>query len=215
MVDPISLGLNQQRRSKKKKTVIIIGIVFLVAALVGGIRMLRQPKKTDQTKVAVIEEKEPSPTEKPKIDKESVKIQVLNGTGTPGQAGTVVEALKKAGYNSDNIEAANADDFNNTATTITAKEGFDDIASDIKDALKATFDEIEIDSSNLDEDSEFDIIVTTGGKKFEEATPTTPITSPANPSVSPTLSPTQNPTTTTTLTPSPTSSPSPTPTPTP
>jgi hypothetical protein len=90
---------------------------------------------------------------------------------------------------------------------MTAKDGFDDVANDAKDALKTTFDEIKIDSTYLDKDSEFDIVVTTGGKKVEEATPTTSIISPTNP----TASPTQSPTTTTALTPSPTSSPTPTP----
>jgi len=199
MVDPISFNPNQQGSSKKKKTAVMIGIVFVVAALVGGIFMLRQPKDTGQTKGVVVENKEPSPTEKPKIDKNSVKVQVLNGTGTPGQAGIVVEALKTAGYNADNIKTANAEEFNNTVTTITAKNGFDDVTNDIKDALKATYDEIKIDSTYLDEDSEFDIVFTTGGEKFEETTPT------------PIMSLTESPTPTTTLTPSPTSSPTPTP----
>lgn len=206
MVDPISLNSNQPGKSKKKKIAIIIAMVFVVVALVGGMLMLRQPKKTDQTKVAIVEKKEPSPTEKPKIDKNSVKFQVLNGTGTPGQAGIVVETLKKAGYNPDNIKTANAEEFNNTVTTITTRDSFDDVASDVKDTLKTTFDEIKIDSTHLDKDSEFDIVITTGGKKFEEATPTTSIISPTNPSVSPTPSPI---TTTPTLTPNPTSGPTP------
>lgn len=191
MIDIISPYSNQQGRSKNKKTVIIVFII-IVAAILGGIFLLRQPKKTEQSKTDLIEKKESSPTEKPEIDKKSVKIQVLNGTGTPGQAGTVLEDLKKAGYNSDNIKTANAKDFNNTVTTITAKEGFNDVAGDIKDALKTTFDEIKIDSANLDKNSEFDIVVTTGGKKFEEATPT--------PTENPTPSPTST-TPTTTLTP--------------
>jgi len=203
MIDTTSPYLNQQRGSRKKKTAVIIGVVVLVAAVVGGILMTRQPKRTDQTEVSVVEKKEPSPTEKPKIDKKSVKIQVLNGTGTPGQAGIAVEALKKAGYNPDNIKTANAEEFNNTVTTITARAGFEDVASDVKDALKTVFDEINIDPSKLDEKSEFDIIVVTGGKKSEE-TPTTTITPTQNPTPSPTS-------TTTTPTPTPTLSPTPTP----
>ena len=197
MIDPISLNSNKQGRSKKKA---IIVFIVIVAAILGGIFLLRQSKKTEQPKTNIIENKEPSPTEKPNIDKKSVKIEVSNGTGTPGQAGIVVEALKKAGYNPDNIKAANAENFNNTVTTITAKDGFDDVASDVKDALKTTFDKIEIDSTPLDKDSEFDIVVTTGGKKFEEATPT-----PSPTTEAPTITPTP------TLTP--TSSPTPTPTP--
>jgi cell division septation protein DedD len=201
MVDPILLNSNQQGRNKNKKIAIIIGIVFAVV-LVGGILTLRQSKKGDQTKIAVVEKKEPSPTEKPKIDKSSVKVQVLNGTGTPGQAGTVVEALKEAGYSADNITSANADAFDSTITTITARKGFEDIASDIKDNLKSVFDEINIDSSKLDEKSEFDIVVVTGGEKFEE-TPTTTVTPTENPTPSPT-SETPTPTPTPTITPTPT-----------
>ena len=196
MIDTISSYSNQQGGSKKKKMAIIVFIV-IVAAILGGIFLIRQPKKTDQTKAPVSENKEISPTEKPKIDKNSVKVQVLNGTGTPGQAGTAVEALKKAGYNADNIKTANAEEFNNLVTTIMAKDGFDDIAIDIKDALNSTFDEIKIESTPLDKDSEFNIVITTGGKKFEEATPTPAITTSQSPTPSPT----------TTLTPSPTPTP--------
>jgi serine/threonine-protein kinase len=204
MIDTSSQYLNQQGvMSKKKNPAVIIIVVVLVAAVVGGIFMLRQPKKTNQTNVNVVEKKEPSPTEKPKIDKESVKIQVLNGTGTPGQAGITVEALKKAGYNSDNIKTGNAEKFDNSVVSITARTGFKDVASDIKDALKTTFDEIEISSSQLDKGSEFDIVVTTGGKIFEEVTPTASITN----SPTETLTPSPTPTPTETLTPSPTPTP--------
>jgi len=206
MIDTISPYSYQQGGNKKKKTAIIVFII-IIAAILGGILFLRQSKNTEQIKVAVVVKKEPSPTEKPRIDRNSVKAQVLNGTGTPGQAGIVVEALKKAGYNSDNIKTANATDFNNTVTAITAKDGFDDVASDVKDALKTTFDEITIDSTHLDKNSEFDIVVTTGGKKFELTPTQNPIPSPT--STTTTLTPTSTPTSTPTLTP--TSIPTPTP----
>jgi hypothetical protein len=158
---------NQQVVNKNKKMGLIIGIVFIVLVLIVGIFILRQPKKTEETKTPISETQQPSPTETPAIDKKTVKIQVLNGTGTPGQAGTAVEALKKAGYVADNIKTANAKEFTNTVTTIAVKEGFDSLSSDIKDALSSTFDTIEIDTTPLDKDSDFDIVVTTGGKKFE------------------------------------------------
>jgi hypothetical protein len=104
----------------------------------------------------------------------------------------------------DNIKTANAKEFTNTVTTIAVKEGFDSLSSDIKDALSSTFDTIEIDTTPLDKDSDFDIVVTTGGKKFEETTPTKAITQTTT-STSPTTSatPTSGPTTTTTATPTP------------
>ena len=148
-----------------------------------------------QKEAVVVENKMPSPTPLPKIDKKTVKIQVQNGTGTPGQAGIVVKALEDAGYSSDNIKTGNADKFDNSTTSITARDNFEEIVNDIKEVLKSTFDKITVVSPNLDKDSEFDIVVVTGGKIFESVTPTT--------SVSPTPS----------LTTTPTTTPSPTPTP--
>lgn len=184
MQNTVSPNLYPHRSTDDKKIAIIIFIV-IVAAVVGGILWFRQSKKTEQTMIAVVKKKEPTPTEKPKIDKKSVKIEVLNGTGTPGKAGTTVDALKKAGYDPNNIKAGNAKDFATRVTTITVRAGFEDIASDVKDALKAIFDEINIDSSKLDGKSEFDVIVVTGGKKFE-VTPTTVVTPTQNPTLSPT-----------------------------
>ncbi|PIS15665.1 hypothetical protein COT62_02440 [Candidatus Roizmanbacteria bacterium CG09_land_8_20_14_0_10_41_9] len=204
MEDSISYNPNQRAGGKKNTTVIIV-IVLIVVAIIGGIYLVRQPQKKDEGGSPLVEKKvsTPSPTEKPEIDKESVKIQVLNGTGTPGQAGTAVKALEEAGYNADNIETSNADEFGDTVTTITARKGFDEVAKDIKDALKATFDNVEIDSSHLDEDSEFDISIVTGGKEYKEATPSaepteseevTPTESSGTPTPTPTVA-------TTTLTP--------------
>lgn len=194
---------NQQQKSIKTKRAIIISFVLL-ATFIGGFFIFRQPKKTDEKKDVIVEKKEPTPTEKPKIEKSSVKIQVVNGTGTPGQAGIVVKALERAGYNSDNIKTGNAEKFDNSMTTITARADFEEIVNDIKDVLKPTFDKITVVSPKLDEDSEFDIIVVTGGEIFEAVTPTTSITSSVSPTPSATII-------TPTSTPSPTLSPTPTP----
>ena len=184
---------NQPKKSNKTMLFIIISVV-LISVLVGGYLLTKQPvEKVEEKKEAIIEDKEPSPTEKPKIEKSSVKIQVINGTGTPGQAGIVVKALEDAGYSTDNIKTGNADEFDNSTTTIEAKENFEEIIKDIEDKLKSTFDKITVKSSNLDKDSEFDIIVVTGGKIFETATPTTSVTSSVSPTPLLTTSPTASP----------------------
>ena len=205
MIETASPYLQTEKSDGKKNIFIIIGVVIAAILVVGGIILLRQPQKSESPKTSVIEESTPSPTEKPKIDRETVKIQVLNGTGTPGQAGTAVDALKKAGFNEENIKAENAPDFDHAVTTVSAKAGFKDVANDIKTALDEIFDSVEIDSSVLDGESEFDIVVITGGKKFEEKK-TSPAPSPTGTATSPTPSPTG---TTVTSTPSPTPSPTP------
>ncbi|MEK7634240.1 MAG: LytR C-terminal domain-containing protein [Patescibacteria group bacterium] len=178
----------------------IIAISVLLIAIVGSYLILNKPKKTEEKKEIVAEKNKPSPTEKPKIEKSTVKIQVINGTGTPGQAGIVVKVLVDAGYVADNIKTGNAEKFDNPTTSITAKDNYEEIITNIKDSLKSTFEKITVVSPNLDKDSEFDIVVVTGGKIFETVTPTASITS----SVSPTPSLTTTPTSTPTLTPTPT-----------
>lgn len=189
-------------KSKKMLPMIIVGIV-LVAVLIGWFVITQQPKKIDEKKDVVIDKQEPSPTEKPKIERSTVKIQVLNGTGTPGQAGIVVKALEEAGYSPDNIKTSNADKYDNAVTSITTKDGFEQIVTDMKNVLKSTFDKITVVSPNLDKDSEFDVIIITGGKIFEEVTPTTSVTVTEKPSPTVTTTPTSTPTPTTTPTPTP------------
>ena len=187
--------------SKKSKKSIVVIVVIVIVAIV-GILFFRQPKKTEQTTTTPTQESQPSPTEEPTVDKKSVKIQVLNGTGTPGQASKVVTVLEDSGYSSDNIKTDNAEEFSSTITTIDTKSGFTSIADDIKDSLGSTFDEINTNSGTLDTDSEYDIVITTGGKKYEEAeTTTTP--SPTESSETPTVTPTETPTPTLTPTPTP------------
>ena len=209
MLDSTSSYSIQPEGSNKKKMPMVIVTLIIILALIGGYFMFRPSEEKDKSDTPVVEKTSPTPTptEKPKIAKEYVKIQVLNGTGTPGQAGTAVEALTKAGYNADNIETGNAEEFDQTNTSVAYKEGFKDAADDIKSALDSLFAEIEIDKMLLDKDNEFDIVVTTGGKIFEEAT-STPTPNPTVSSVSPTptsttVTPTLTPTLTTTPTPTP------------
>ncbi len=179
-------------KSNKKIIYIIIGVIILASLFIGWL-VTRPSVKPEEKKDVVIEQKEPSPTEKPKIEKTSVKIQVVNGTGTPGQAGVVVKALEAAGYSADNIKSTNADTYDNLVTSISARANFEEIVSDIKTVLKPTFAEITDSSPNLSEDSAFDIVVLTGGKTFETVTPTTAATDSGSLSPSPTTSPTPTP----------------------
>lgn len=201
---------SQPPKSGNKKPIVIAVVILAIIAAIGAYLFLNQQNKTNEEKSAVEDSKQltltPTPTKKP-IDRKTVKIQVLNGTGTPGQASTAKEALVEAGYLEDNIETDNADEYDNTTTTISVKSGFEEVAEDIKKALEADFDEIIIESSPLDEVGDYDVVVTTGGEIYEEATPTKAPTSALQPTTT-----TPSPSPTGQLTP--TLSPSPFPTPT-
>lgn len=192
--------------TKKSKLPIVITVLVVITALCAGFFLFSRNKSSKPPEVAgtatVAPTPTPTPSPTPTIDKMSVKIQVLNGTGTPGQAAKVVITLKNAGYNPNNIKTGNASD-NLTTSSISSKASFESVAADMKSLLSSDFPDIEISSSQLGSDNGFDIVITTGGKKFV-ATPT-----PTG-SDTPTPIPTIN---TPTSTPSATITPSNTPTP--
>jgi hypothetical protein len=177
----------QPPKKNNLNPMLVVGGVLLVAFVVSFL-IIRQPKKVEEKKeTVVIENSTPSPTEVSKIDKKTVKIQVQNGTGTPGQAGLVVKDLERAGFLVDNIKTGNAEAYDNKTTIITTKENFAQVIPDIEDSLKSTFDKFAVGSPNLGSTSEFDVVIVTGGKIFE----------------SPTLAPTSTSTPTLTVTPKP------------
>ena len=194
MEETIAPYQNPQFKKSKVNGTVWVVLFAIAVILIGGFVLSRQQKKVPEAKKdVVVEKKEPSPTAKPKIEKSSVKIQVVNGTGTPGQAGVVVKALEGAGYSADNIKTDNAEKFTTLTTTITARTDFEEIVNDIKDVLKPTFEEVTVDSSNLNSDSEFDIVIVTGGKLFEAITATPSATVTPSSSPSPTVSITSTP----------------------
>ncbi|VVA44468.1 conserved hypothetical protein [Candidatus Roizmanbacteria bacterium] len=195
-MEETAFSYSGQPKKSNKIIPMVVVVAVLLTAIIASYLIINKPKKTEEKKEAVVvENKMPSPTPLPKIDKKTVKIQVQNGTGTPGQAGIVVKALEDAGYSADNIKTGNADKFDNSTTSITAQDNFEEIVNDIKEVLKPTFDKITVVSPNLDENSEFDIVVITGGKIFETVTPTTSVTVTVTttPTSTPTLTPTPTP----------------------
>jgi len=195
--------VNTPTSKKKNMTPMLIVGGVLIAVVVASFLILKKPTQPEEKKEVVSVANTPTPTDSPKVKKSDVKIQVVNGTGTPGQAGLAVKALEDAGYATDNIKTGNAEEFDNKTTTIQAKAGFEITAKEIKSDLDSTFDEIEIKSSTLDSDSEFDIIVTTGGKIYEAPTPTKKVEATNTPTPSGSITPTDTSTKTPTPTPTP------------
>jgi len=152
--------LNQEHN--KKKPVIIIATLILVIVIAGAMLLTRQPAKKVKDVVAATIPKKITPIEKPKIDKSTVKIQVMNGTGIPGQAKDVIKTLVTAGYSSNNIRSTNAEKFDNIKTIISMRDTFEETANDIGKILQTKFNEVNISSTRIDKYTEFDIVVVTG-----------------------------------------------------
>lgn len=173
-----------QKDNSKLKWFAVISLASI--GILGCILIFRQPQKIEAKKIiaAPVEYKQlsNSPTVKPTKIKNNVTIQVLNGTGVPGQAGVIVKALEAGGYSLDNIKSGNAITIGGNATTITSRADFEEIVTNIKEILKPVFPEI-VDgvlNPNPNEDSGFDIVIVTG-EKVSSITPSVAMSPTSNP----------------------------------
>ena len=187
---PVTGNIGNLPKKKKNSSMLVVIVTILIIVAVAGFILIRSRKQNKQTQATVAgtatEETTPMPSPTPQIDKQSVKIQVLNGTGMPGQAASVITDLTKAGFNPDNIQANNASDYDHSATTVATKSGFTGIVDDIKNALNSTFNNVSIDSAPLDDTNSYDVIITTGGKKYIAPTNTPTPEATETPSITPT-----------------------------
>jgi len=100
----------------------------------------------------------PSPTPTPEIKKDTIKVKILNGSGTPGKAGDVKTVLKEKGYQ--DIVTGNADTFDFEITEVAVKKGNEHIASLIKSEIADYAKDAKI--TVLGEKETADVVVTVG-----------------------------------------------------
>lgn len=195
----------KEKKGKGKKVLIIFFILLLLAALgVGAWYVLSEPQVeidevTSELSVSPTPSPSPSPTSAP-IQREEIKINVLNGTGISGEAGLLQDELEDLGYS--DIEVGNADETDYEATQVTFSDKLSEEAvEEILEKLKEMYSEVEDDVSISIED--YDIQIITGLRKGVTPKPTaakataTPTSSASNTtptdSVSATTTPTQTP----------------------
>lgn len=102
-----------------------------------------------------------TPVPTPTFDKAAVSVSVLNGTGTPGQAGEVKGTMTSLGYT--DIETGNAEESNNETTTVAFSDKVPkNIQQEIVDELEKTFTKVTLSE---DSSASTDIVITTGEEK--------------------------------------------------
>lgn len=118
----------------------------------------KAPTANNNQSADVSPTKEPTATPTPALDRKEIRVKVLNGTGTAGQATEVKDILLKLGYV--DILTGNADNFNYETTEIqisTDKEGLEDlIVKDLEDHVAKP------ETTKLDDDSAADVVVIFG-----------------------------------------------------
>lgn len=194
-----------EESSSRKKWIIIIIVALLLGAGVAGFFFMR----SSSTQTATVSptsapiEQEPMPTEEPTVNKEDLKIKVLNGSGVVGEAGKVQKILEGADFVVEST--ANADKYDYKTTEIQAKSS---VPSTVTDELAELLGEdYSVDSSSLDDSEEVDIVIIVGARKnapsgnpkptgsSETSVTTKPTTAATTPSaaVTTTVSPTKEP----------------------
>jgi len=169
-----SVGFPSQPRHEKSGKAIpkwifgLIGVVIIIAA--GGFLVLRgtvgggaSPTPTGQS-LGVVDTPTPRPTSPPTpspepVEKADISIEVLNGTGTPGEAGFLVGELEKLGF--EDIEAGNADSQDAKVTTVTYSRDIpDDIKDEITERLEVLYTDVTARTGSVS--GGFDIRIVTG-----------------------------------------------------
>lgn len=194
-------GIDSPKRSGKgfpKWIAAVIGVMLILA--VGGFFIARSLGETEDSEptpsgaglstfptpnTTSTPEASPSP-EARDVDKSEVKIEVLNGTGTAGEASFLKGKLEDLGY--ENIEAANADTQDAKETTVTfASDLPDEIVDEITEELEDIYTSVESQSGTVS--GGFDVRIITGPRSGA-ATSTPRASATGTPKATSTASPT-------------------------
>ena len=153
--------------NKKGLMIFILSFILTFGVLFGASRMgvfngfeLSMPSFSKPTPTPEPKPTEaPTPTPTPEIERGSLSVKVLNGSGISGKAGVVKSFLQEAGY--ENILTANAEAFDYDVTVIQTKKGADELKNTI---AKDIASELEGDAKfeTLDEDDAADIVIIVG-----------------------------------------------------
>lgn len=152
------------RKSNKGKNILLFAVVFLLVAIVSALfyffatGSLKFEKPVEEPKVTPTESPSPTPTPA-EFDRAELSVQVLNGSGVSGAAGSMETYLTDLGY--ENIEVGNADNSDYQDITIQIKEEFEDLAELIDEDLAGEYS-VNEDYELLDEDSEYDVVIIVG-----------------------------------------------------
>lgn len=167
-------------RRSGKKLLVLVGIFLVLGGLVvGGVFSLRSRGEKEVESLPVVEvtpspaEEGPgdisqvTPTATPaaevvEIDLQDYSVQVLNGSGVPGEAGRAEDLLLAGGFEA--IDVGNADSYDYTDTEVSLREGTPKAVFDsIEEVLGESYSVVKGDA--LARDADYDVVVVVGVQK--------------------------------------------------
>ncbi len=165
--EPAVMPEISMHKQDAKKSLIVWAVVTIVVALLTGSILFAVAKKGSSVSSLFVRPtptSTPAPTPTPTptpapVDKASIKIQVLNGGGTPGAASKMKKYLEDKGYTVDST--GNTDEYTYTSTEIHGKDTMTDAVNNLKVDLKDTYS-LGTVASDLDASASADVQVIVG-----------------------------------------------------
>lgn len=145
-------------------------LIFLGLILVGGLTFGGIMVARDSLKQSPFSTASPTPTSIPAPlptavpetpTKEELKIDILNGSGKVGLAGTAKSYLEGLGYK--NIETGNAESYSYPKTTVSMKEDVLGLQEQLIKDLSVKFS-VASPAATLEQDNLFDVVIILGKK---------------------------------------------------
>lgn len=174
-----SFSQPQTKANTKLIAIIVTVVVVLIGMVVGGFFVYRNamseantppttpiveqmPIDTTATQSATTDEATSSATtpQTPEVDLSTLKVNVLNGSGTPGAAGKASDILEDAGFVS--IATGNADNYSYTDTIVRVKANQTDLYQTALTALQGSYSVSQ--GEVLPANSQYDLVVIVGSK---------------------------------------------------
>lgn len=148
----------------KKVGIIVVVLLLLIAAGAGAAWLLAdKDNSSDTSKVSPVPTKITMPTSTPtpsirEVAREEVTVEILNGTGVPGEASKLQTELEDLGYES--FEVGNADKTDYDATEVVfATDLPENIVEEITELLEEMYESVK---STKESGSSFDVSIITG-----------------------------------------------------
>lgn len=163
---PVAAEVTMHRKSPSK-SIFMWAIVLIVASLiVGGVLMVMSGKTPAVpsffAKPTPTPTPAPTPTPTPDVsvlDKKTLTIQVLNGSGISGEAGKMKTLLEEKGYTVE--DTGNAPAYDYETTEIQVKEDKQEFLSLLTQDLKESYS-LSSTAATLEEDVPYDVRIIVG-----------------------------------------------------
>jgi hypothetical protein len=170
--DEVNKPTEKGEKKGFKIVLIILLVLSFLAILAGGFvyyqkNISKRVGMATETPTPQVTAPTQAPTETPSPSAEvklsDYNIQILNGSGIPGEAGSAKDLLSSLDFNK--IDTGNADNYDYTDTEVSLKEDISNqVYNEIKDKLDSTYTVVKSDSSVLSTSS-YDVIIIVGTKK--------------------------------------------------